>query len=239
MQKKRIILKVSGESFAKKGEFGIDSNELKTIAKEITNAKNEKNDLAIVVGGGNMIRGASLAKDTNMDQGTTDHMGMLGTVINGLALKEAIESLGFSARLMSALEMPAIAEPYIRKRAKRHFEKDRILILSAGTGNPFFTTDTCAALRGVELEANILLKATKVDGIYDKDPEQNSQAKKFDAISFTTAIEKNLKVMDLTALSMCMEHELPIIVFNFKIPGNIARAVNGENIGTDVSHNGE
>lgn len=239
MKKTRLVLKVSGESFSKPGEFGISSEELNTIAKEITNAKSSHIDLAVVVGGGNMIRGASLAKNTRMDQGTTDYMGMLGTVINGLALKDACESLGFPARLMSALEMPAVAEPYLRNRAKRHFEKGRILILAAGTGNPFFTTDTCAALRGVELEADLLLKATKVDGIYDQDPEKNSTAKKFETLSYTEAIEKELKVMDLTALSMCMENNLPIVVFNFKVPGNIAQAVNGKSIGTFVSNDGQ
>ena len=239
MKKTRLVLKVSGESFSKPGEFGINSKELKTIAKEITNAKSSHIDLAIVVGGGNMIRGASLAKDTQMEQGTTDYMGMLGTVINGLALKDACEALGFPTRLMSALDMPAVAEPYLRNRAKRHFEKNRILILAAGTGNPFFTTDTCAALRGIELEADLLLKATKVDGIYDQDPEKNPAAKKFETLSYSEAIEKELKVMDLTALSMCMENNLPIVVFNFKKPGNIAQAVSGKPIGTFVSNDGQ
>ncbi len=233
---RRVILKISGESFAKPGQFGIDPEELAVIANEIAEAAKVGSEVAVVVGGGNMIRGAELAREGQIDQSTADYMGMLGTVINGMALKVALENLGQPTRLMSAIDIPAVAEPFIRARALRHFEKGRVLILAAGTGNPFFTTDSCASLRGIELNADILLKATKVDGVYTSDPKTDPAAKRFDRLTFAEAMERQLKVMDLTALAMCMEHDLPVMVFEFKRPGNIRRVVQGENLGTLVTN---
>lgn len=233
---KRVVLKISGESFSKDGVKGIDPDELTTIARQIADAAALGTELAVVVGGGNMIRGAELASRVGIAQATADYMGMLSTVINALALKEALEQQGQPARVMSALDVESVAEPFIRARAIRHFEKGRVLILAAGTGNPFFTTDTCASLRAIELDANILLKATKVDGVYSCDPLQDPNAVRFDSISFSDAINKQLGVMDLTALSMCMEHGLPVIVFDFKTEGNIRKVVGGEEIGTLVSN---
>jgi len=232
---RRVVLKISGESFAKPGEFGINPDDLALIAKEIASAASGGVQIAVVVGGGNIIRGSELAQQGRIDQSTADYMGMLGTVINGLALKEALESVGQPARLMTALEIPAVAEPFIRARALRHFQKGRVLILAAGTGNPFFTTDTCAALRGTELNADILLKATKVDGVYSADPVKDPTATRYDRVTFQEALERKLKVMDLTALTMCMERDLPILVFAFKTSGNIRRVVAGEQIGTLIS----
>jgi len=233
---KRVVLKISGESFSKEGVPGIDPDELNTIARQIADASRLGTEIAVVVGGGNMIRGAELAARVGIAPATADYMGMLGTVINALALKEAVEQQGQPARVMSALDVESVAEPFIRARALRHFEKGRVLILAAGTGNPFFTTDTCASLRAIELGADILLKATKVDGIYSSDPMKDSSAIKYDTITFTEAINKQLGVMDLTALSMCLEHDLPIVVFNFKTDGNICKVVAGSEIGTLVSN---
>ncbi len=233
---KRAILKISGESFSSQGVMGIDPDELNTIARQIADAANLGTELAVVVGGGNMIRGVELASRVGIPQATADYMGMLGTVINALALKEAVEQQGQPARVMSALDIESVAEPFIRGRALRHFEKGRVLILAAGTGNPFFTTDTCASLRAIELGADILLKATKVDGVYDCDPVDNDDATRFETITFSEAITKQLGVMDLTALSMCMEHNLPVVVFNFKLDGNICKVVAGESIGTLVNN---
>ena len=233
---RRVILKISGESFAKPGQFGVDPQELALIAGEIADAAKCGSQVAVVVGGGNMIRGQALTRAGQIDQSTADYMGMLGTVINGMALKVALEALAQPARLMSAIDIPAVAERFIRARALRHFEKGRVLILAAGTGNPFFTTDTCAALRGAELNADILLKATKVDGIYTGDPKTDPTAKRFDKLTFKEAIERKLKVMDLTALAMCMENHLPVIVFDFKVHGNIRRVVGGEALGTLVKN---
>jgi uridylate kinase len=232
----RVLLKISGESFAQSGQVGIDAEELRNIASEIGAAMETGVNIAVVVGGGNMIRGANLAKRLEIDQSTADYMGMLGTIMNGMALKEAIEHLGHSARLMSAITVPAIAETFIRKRAIRHMEKGRCIILAAGTGNPFFTTDTCASLRATELNCDVVLKATKVDGVYASDPMINPDAKRFDELTFSHAIEERLGVMDLTALSMCMENDLPVIVFDFKQPGNIRRVVDGQSVGTLI-HN--
>jgi len=232
----RVLLKISGESFSKLGEGGIHGDELQNIASEIVEAMKAGIGMAVVVGGGNMIRGANLARELGIDQSTADYMGMLGTVMNGMALKEALEHLGQPARLMTAINMPSIAEPFIRKRAMRHMERGRCIILAAGTGNPFFTTDTCASLRATELNCDVVLKATKVDGVYECDPATHADAKRFDELTFATAIEDRLGVMDLTALSMCMEHDLPVIVFDFKVPGNIARVVGGAQIGTLI-HN--
>lgn len=235
-QPERILLKISGEGFSGQGSSGIDAAELDTIAREIADAATQNVELAVVVGGGNILRGADLSRRLQIDQSTADYMGMLATVMNGMALKEALERLGQPARVMSAINMPAISEPFIRKRATRHLEKGRVIILVAGTGNPFFTTDTCASLRAIELNCTRLLKGTKVDGVYSSDPAKNADAVRYDQISFSQAIEDRLGVMDLTALSMCMEHDLPIVVFDFKEPGNIRRVVGGETIGTIVAN---
>ncbi len=234
IQYRRVILKISGEAFTKPGNYGIDSDELSVLTQEIAVAASCGVDIAVVVGGGNIIRGAPLAQHGQIDQSTADYMGMLGTVINGLAMREALETANYQARLMSAIEIPAVSEKFIRGRALRHFEKGRILILAAGTGNPFFTTDTCASLRGVELNADILLKGTKVDGVYSADPKTNPDATRYDQLTFSEALNQKLGVMDLTAMTMCMEHNLPVMVFDFKEPGNIKRAVSGELLGTLV-----
>ena len=233
--RRRVLLKISGESFAPEGSLGIGPNELEHIASEIVSASVDGVQIAVVVGGGNIIRGATLAKSGSIDQSTADYMGMLGTVINGVALKEAIQRIGHEVRTMSAINLPAVAEPFIKARANRHLEKGRIVILVAGTGNPFFTTDTCASLRAIELGADALLKATKVDGIYSADPKKDSQAIRYDHLSYTQVIEQKLGVMDLTALTMCMEHNLPVQVFDFHQSGNIRRVVSGEHLGTLVT----
>ncbi len=228
----RIVLKISGESLSPVGQLGIDTQELKLIAGEIAAACELGGQIAVVVGGGNIIRGARLAKDGVVHQSTADYMGMLGTIINGLALKEALEGMGRPARVMSAINVPAVSEPFIRGRAVSHLEKGRVIILVAGTGNPFFTTDTCASLRGIELNASVLLKATKVDGVYTADPKKDPTATRFDELTFAEAIERQLGVMDMTALTMCMEHDLPVCVFDYKTAGNIRRVIAGERIGT-------
>ena len=234
----RVVLKLSGESFAQEGQLGIAPEQLAHIAAEIADAYRAVNGLklAIVVGGGNIVRGAKLAEKGRIAQATADYMGMMGTIINGLALREALEGTGVASRLMTALEVKSVAEPFIRARALRHMEKGRVIILAAGTGNPFFTTDTCASLRGVELQAQMLLKATKVDGVYTADPKKDPTATKLNEIKFSEAIAKRLAVMDLTALTMCMEHSLPVRVFNFHQNGNVKRAMCGEDIGTLVSN---
>ncbi|MCP4834173.1 MAG: UMP kinase [Phycisphaera sp.] len=232
----RVILKISGESFSSPGNLGIDSDDLTHIATEVAAACQKGVQMAVVCGGGNIIRGATLAKDGTIDQSTADYMGMLGTVINGVALKEALERQGIEARCMSAINLTAVAEPFIRLRALRHLQKGRVVILVAGTGNPFFTTDTCASLRGIELGADRLLKATKVDGIYTADPKVDPEAVRYEHLTFAEAIEKQLGVMDMTALTMCREHDLPVQVFDFQEPGNIARVVGGQTIGTLVDN---
>ena len=230
----RVLLKVSGEAFCKPDGFGIDGRELEVIGREIAQAAKLGTQLAVVVGGGNIIRGAVLAQQGHIPQATADYMGMLGTVINGLALKEMLESIGQPARLLSAINLSAVAESFIRGRAIRHLEKGRVVIFAAGTGNPFFTTDTAAALRATEIGAEALLKATKVDGIYDKDPMMHNDATRFESLSFQEAIDRQLKVMDLAAYSMCMERNIPIVVFNMKTPGHIAEVVSGQPHGTRV-----
>lgn len=225
---KRVLLKVSGESFCDERGYGVDPEQLQLVAAEILDAAETKVQLAVVVGGGNIIRGQQLAKEGLIPQATADYMGMLGTVINGLALKEVLERHGRQARLMSAINLSSVAEPFIRARAIRHLEKGRIVILAAGTGNPFFTTDSCAALRGRELEVEVVLKATKVDGVYDCDPANNPDANRFETITFEESIKRRLGVMDMTALTLCMEQGLPIVVFNYKCKGNIRRVISGE-----------
>ena len=231
----RVILKISGESFAKPGESGIDPAQLALIADEILAAAKGGTQIAVVVGGGNIVRGAQLARHGHIDQSTADYMGMLATVINGIALHETLVGLGKDSRLMTALDIRAVGEPFIRARALRHFEKGRVLVLAAGTGNPYFTTDTCAALRGAELNADVLLKATKVDGVYTSDPLLDPAAKRYSRLTFAEAIEKQLAVTDLTALTMCMENNLPIVVFDFATSGNIKRVIDGERIGTLIT----
>ncbi len=235
---RRVVLKISGESFTAPGTLGIGPDQLGHIASEVAAACKLGVQVAVVCGGGNIIRGATLSKSGTIDQSTADYMGMLGTVINGVALKEALERQGIHARCMSAINLTAVAEPFIRLRAIRHLEKGRVVILVAGTGNPFFTTDTCASLRGIELGADRLLKATKVDGIYTADPKKDPTATRYDHLTFAEAIEKQLGVMDMTALTMCREHDLPVQVFDFQTPGNIARVVGGETIGTVVDNAG-
>lgn len=231
---RRVLLKLSGEAFATPGGFGIENDELDTIAREVCDAARLGTQVAVVVGGGNIIRGAVLAEQGHIPQATADYMGMLGTVINALALKEKLLSLGQDSRVLSAIEIRAVAEPFIRGRALRHLEKGRVVILAAGTGNPFFTTDTCAALRATELECEILLKATKVDGVYTADPKKDPKATRYESLTFQEAIARNLRIMDMTALAMCQEHRVPVLVFDFKIPGNIRRVVEGASIGTVV-----
>ena len=228
----RVLLKISGEGFCKPGGFGIDGEELELVAREILAAAKLGAEVAVVVGGGNIIRGAALSRQGHIPQATADYMGMLGTVINGLALKEMLETLGQPARVLSAINLTAVAEPFIRGRALRHLEKGRIVILAAGTGNPFFTTVTAAALRATEIGAQVLLKATKVDGVYDKDPMTHDDAVKYDRLTYSEAIARQLKIMDMTALSLCMERAIPIVVFNMKNPGHIAAVVAGQTHGT-------
>jgi len=234
----RVCLKLSGEAFCAPGGFGIDPDELRVIAEEIEAAAKTGAQLAVVVGGGNIIRGAALAKSGMVAQATADYMGMLGTVCNGLALKEALERVGLQARCMTAIDIPAVAEPFIRGRALRHLEKGRVVILAAGTGNPFFTTDSCAALRATELECEAVLKATKVDGVYSADPKTDPEAVRYTALTFTEAIERQLAVMDMTALAMCQERRIPVVVFDFKRRGNIVDVVRGEPVGTVIRNSG-
>lgn len=231
----RILLKLSGESFCAKGSFGVDPAELRTIAAEVADAARPGTQIAIVVGGGNIIRGARLAQHSLIHQSTADAMGMLGTVINGLALAEALEAAGRPARCMTAIRMPSIAEPYTRTRALRHLEKGRIVILAGGVGSPYFTTDSGAALRAVELGCNVILKATKVDGVYSADPHKDPKATRYTTLTYTQAIEQRLQVMDMTALAMCQEHHVPVLVFQFENSGNIRRAVEGADVGTLIT----
>jgi uridylate kinase len=232
---KRVLLKVSGEGFSHEGGFGIEASELENLAAQCVEVTKMGVQLAIVVGGGNFIRGATFAEDGHINRATADYMGMLATVINALALQEMMESLGQPTRVLSAISVYSVCEPFIRRRAVRHLEKNRAIILAAGTGNPFFTTDTCAALRATEIQADVLLKATKVDGIYDKDPKKHADAKRYDTISYEQVHRDKLRVMDLTAITLCMERKIPLVVFNMKTPGNIARVVRGENVGTTIS----
>lgn len=231
---KRIILKVTGEVFAGPLNFGIDGNTVKAFAQEIKDVKALGCELALVIGGGNIFRGA-IASEIGMDRASADTMGMLATVINSLALQDALEKLGVSTRVLSAIEMRQVAEPYIRRRATRHLEKGRVVIFAGGTGNPYFTTDTTASLRAMEVGAEVILKATKVDGVYDADPFKIEGASKFENLSYIEVLNRGLKVMDSTAISLCMDNNLPIIVFNLMEKGNIKRVVCGESIGTLVS----
>jgi uridylate kinase len=231
---KRILLKLSGEALGGSQGFGVDATRANEIAQEISEVQGMGVETAIVIGGGNIFRGVA-ASAQNMDRVAADHMGMLATVVNALALQDALEKLSVQTRVMSAIEMHQVAEPFIRRRAIRHLEKGRAVIFAAGTGNPYFSTDTAAALRAMEIHADVILKATKVDGIYDADPVQVKDAKMFSEISYIQMISQNLAVMDATAISLCRENHLPIIVFNLNTPGNIARVVRGEKVGSLVS----
>lgn len=230
----RILLKLGGEALAGPGGFGIDPNRAEEVAKNVQKVRNLGVEVAIVIGAGNLWRGQD-GIERGMERATADYMGMLGTVMNSLALMDAHERLGIVTRVMSAMEMRAVAEPYIRRRAIRHLEKDRVVILGGGTGNPYFSTDTAAALRAMEIEADVLIKATKVDGVYDRDPEKDENAEKFDHLTYIDALNRRLQVMDSTAISLCMDNELPILVLNMWQPENLVLAVNGESIGTIIS----
>ncbi len=230
---KRILLKLSGEALAGKQGTGINTATIKQIAQDVAEAHRAGVQIGLVIGGGNIYRGVAASAE-GMDRASADYMGMLATCINSLALQDALEKEGVPTRVQTAIEMAEIAEPYIRRKAIRHLEKGRLVIFGAGTGNPFFTTDTAASLRAMEINAEVIMKATKVDGIYDKDPAKHSDAIKFDKISYIDVLNRGLQVMDSTAISMCMDNKLPIITFDLTLPGNILKAVQGENIGTLV-----
>jgi uridylate kinase len=230
---KRVVLKLSGEALQGSSGYGIDPTVLTSIARQIKEVKALGTELAIVIGGGNIFRGVA-GSTRGMDRANADYMGMLATVINALALQDAFERQGIHTRVLSAIQMEELAEPYIRRRAMRHLEKGRVVIFAGGTGNPYFTTDTTAALRAIEIGAEVILKATKVDGVYSADPVKDKKAKKFETLRYIDALKKGLKVMDATAISLCMDNALPIIVFNLKKEGNIKKAVTGEKIGTVV-----
>lgn len=234
MQYKRVLLKLSGEALMGERQYGIDPKRLAEYAEEIKNVVEKGVEVAIVIGGGNIFRGVAGASQ-GMDRVQGDHMGMLATVINGLALQSALENAGVQTRLQSAIKINEVAEPFIRRRAIRHLEKGRVVIFGGGTGNPYFTTDSAAVLRAIEVGADVILKGTRVDGIYTDDPEKNSDAIKFDDISFDDVLKKGLKVMDTTAFTLSQENELPIIVFDMNTVGNLMKVLSGENIGTKVN----
>ena len=233
---KRALLKLSGEALMGEQQFGVDPVVATRIARDVGEIQGLGVETAIVIGGGNIFRGLA-ASTRGMDRATADYMGMLATVINALALQDALEQQGVNTRVVTAIEMRAVAEPFIRRRAIRHLEKGRVVIFAAGTGNPYFTTDTAAALRAMEIKADVILKGTKVDGIYTADPMIDAAATKYDTISYLQVLARQLKVMDTTAISLCMDNKLPIVVFNLRQPGNIRKVVLGEAIGTTVSTN--
>lgn len=233
LQYKRIILKVSGEVLSGDRRFGISPEVIQQVAQEIKEIRALGVQIAVVIGGGNIFRGVA-ASSKGMDRASADYMGMLATVINSLALQDALEKNGVQTRVQTAIEMREVAEPYIRRRAIRHLEKGRVVIFAAGTGNPYFTTDTAASLRAMEIGADVILKATKVDGVYGSDPLLDKKAKKFDEVTYLDVLKKQLKVMDATAISLCMDHRIPIIVFSLRQRGNIRRIVLGEKVGTKV-----
>lgn len=230
----RVLLKLSGEALMGEQKFGIDPVIANQIASEVSEIQQLGVQTAIVIGGGNIFRGVA-ASAKGMDRATADYMGMLATVINGLALQDALEQHGVNTRVVTAIEMRAVAEPFIRRRAIRHLEKGRVVIFAAGTGNPYFTTDTAAALRAMEIKADVILKGTKVDGIYTADPMKDKTATRYDSISYLKVIEQGLKVMDTTAISLCMDNHLPIVIFNLRTAGNMRRAIMGEPIGSLVT----
>jgi uridylate kinase len=229
----KVLLKLSGEALAGENGYGVDPIIISTIAAEISDVVALGIQLSIVIGGGNIFRGLA-ASSAGMDRASADYMGMLATVMNSLALQDALESVGVKTRVQSAIEMREIAEPYIRRRAVRHLEKGRVVIFAAGTGNPYFTTDTAASLRAMEIGAEVILKATKVDGVYNADPAKDPTAVKFDSLTYLDVLQNGLQVMDATATSLCMDNDLPIIVFNLTQPGNILKVINGEPVGTTV-----
>ena len=231
---KRILLKLSGEALMGEQTHGIDINRVQQYAEEIRDIHEKGLEIAIVIGGGNIYRGLS-AEKAGMDRVQADYMGMLATVINSMALQDALEKIGLKTRLLTAIKMEQICEPFIRRRAVRHLEKGRIVIFGAGTGNPYFTTDTAASLRAIEINADAVLKGTRVDGVYTSDPEKDANAKRYDRISFTEVYEKGLNVMDMTAFTLCQENSLPIIIFDMNKPGNLKKLADGESIGTIVS----
>ena len=234
MKYNRILLKLSGEALLGKNSYGIDNDRLVVYAEEIKQIHNQGVEIAIVIGGGNIFRGLTGSKD-GIDRVQADYMGMLATVINGLALQNALENINIPTRLQSAIKMESIAEPFIKRKATRHLEKGRVVIFASGTGNPYFTTDSAAVLRAIEVSAEVILKGTRVDGIYNEDPENNKEAVKFDDISFEETIKKGLKIMDTTAFTLSKENELPIIVFDINTKGNLTKVVMGEKVGTKVS----
>src|SRR5690554_3684331 len=227
---KRVLIKLSGGALQGDQGYGISPSTLETFSREIAELQQMGVEVAIVIGGGNIFRGVA-GSTAGMDRTSADYMGMLATVMNGIALQDAIERLGVPTRLQTALEIKEVAEPYIRRRATRHLEKGRVVIFGAGTGNPFFTTDTAAALRAMEVQAEVILKATNVDGVYDCDPRTNPEAKRFERLTYLDVLSKNLRVMDSTAISLCMENDLPIIVFDLNQAGNIKRVIEGEDLG--------
>jgi uridylate kinase len=231
---RRVLLKLSGEALMGEHEYGIDPAVVREIAGQVAEAASDGTQVAIVVGGGNIFRGLA-ASARGMDRSTGDYMGMLATVMNGLAIQDALEQAGHPTRVMSAIAMNEICEPYIRRRAVRHLEKGRVVVMVAGTGNPYFTTDTAATLRAVEVHAQVILKATRVDGVYDADPETHPDAQRFSQIGYTELLSNRLQALDATAVSLAMDNEMPIVVFDMTVPGNIARAVRGERIGTLIS----
>jgi uridylate kinase len=230
----RIVVKLSGESLSGPDSFGIHAGTIRNIAREVKEVQELGVEVALIVGGGNIFRGAR-QQGLEIDRATGDYMGMLATVLNGLALQDALEKSGCHTRLMSAIEMHEVAEPFIRRRAARHLEKQRVVIFAAGTGNPYFSTDTAAALRAMEIKAQVILKATRVDGIYDADPEKVKDAKMFERITYLDVLQKGLSVMDSTAISLCMDNKMPIVVFNMNVPGNLKRVVLGERVGSTVT----
>lgn len=233
MKYKRVLLKLSGESLMGDKQFGIDNTQLKKYAEQIKDITDLGVELGIVIGGGNIFRGVQ-AEEGGMDRTHGDYMGMLATMINAMALQSALESAGIDSRLLSAIEMKEIAEPYIRRRAVRHLEKGRVVIFGAGTGNPYFTTDSAASLRAIEINADVIIKGTRVDGIYTKDPEKDASAEKYESISFDDVYSKGLNVMDMTAFTLCKENDLPIIVFNINREGDLKRIIMGDSVGTIV-----
>ena len=231
---RRVLLKLSGEALMGEHEYGIDPDVVRDIAGQVAAAARDGTQIAIVVGGGNIFRGLA-ASARGMDRATADYMGMLATVMNGLAIQDALEQAGCPTRVMSAIAMNEIAEPYIRRRAVRHLEKGRVVVMVAGTGNPYFTTDTAATLRAVEVHAEVILKATRVDGVYDADPEKHPDAQRYSQVGYTELLSNRLQALDATAVSLAMDNEMPIVVFDMTVPGNITRAVRGERIGTLIS----
>ena len=231
---RRVLLKLSGEALMGENEYGIDPEVVRGIAAQISTAKADGTEIAIVCGGGNIFRGLA-ASARGMDRSTGDYMGMLATVMNGLAIQDALEQSGCPTRVMSAIAMNEICEPYIRRRAERHLEKGRVVVMVAGTGNPYFTTDTAATLRAVEVHAQVILKGTRVDGVYDADPEKHPNAQRYSQIGYTDLLSNRLQALDATAVSLAMDNEMPIVVFDLTVPGNITRAIAGERIGTLIS----